>query len=70
MSKFKRKRKKDKSEQRNLEKELEIISQTPEPTTALVIQPKNLDITKDLATLIIVSILVIIASYTTSDVQS
>ena len=70
MSKFKRKRKEDKSVQRNLEEELEIISETPETTTALVIQAKNRDTTKDLTALIIVSTLVMIASYTTSDVQS
>ncbi len=68
MSKFKRKRKKDKSERRNLEKELEIISQTPETTTALVIQAKNLDISKDLTPLIVVSSLLMIASHPTSDV--
>lgn len=69
MSKFKRKRKEDKSEQRNLEEELEIISETPETTTVLVIQAKNRDTTKDLTALIILSTLVMIASYTISDVQ-
>ncbi len=68
MSKFKRKRKKDKSERRNLEKELEIISQTPETTTALLIQAKNLDTSKDLTPLIVVSSLLRIASHPTSDV--
>lgn len=69
MSKFRRKRRKDKSEQRNLEEELEIISETPETINTLVIQAENLDTSKDLTALIIISTLAMIASYTTSDVQ-
>ncbi len=66
-SKFKRKRKKHKSQQRNLEKELEIISQTPETPNTLVSQLENPDTTNDLTPLIIISTLAIITSSTTSE---
>jgi len=68
-SKFKRKRKEHKSEPRNLEKDLEIISQTPETTQALVIPVENPNTTKDLTPLIIISTLTMITSSTTSEAQ-
>ncbi|MCP5095415.1 MAG: IS4 family transposase [Chloroflexi bacterium] len=68
-SKFKRKRQEHLSEQRNLEKDLEIISQTPETTKALVIQVENTDTTKDLTPLIIISTLAMITSAITSEAQ-
>jgi len=63
MSKFKRKRKGDKSAQRNLAEELEILNEAPETTTALVVQTENPDTSQDLTALTIIALLAMIASY-------
>ncbi len=67
MSKFKKKRKTDKSAQRNLEKELEIIGETPKSSTALVVKPKIPDTPKDFLALTIFALWSVLASCDASD---
>jgi len=67
MSKFKKKCKKDKSEQRNLAKELEIIGEKPKTSKALVVKPKIPDTPKDLLALTIIALWIVMATCDASD---
>lgn len=67
MSKFKKKRKTDKSEHRNLEKELEIIRETPKISTALTVKPKIPDPPKDFLVLTIFALSIVMATCDASD---
>ncbi len=69
MSKFKKKRKTDKSEQRNLAKELEIIGENLKTSKALVVNPKIPDTTKGLLALTIIALWTVMATYDASDIQ-
>lgn len=66
MSKFKRKRQAHKSQQRDLEKELQIIGQTPETINPLVSPSSHSGTSSDLAALLLITTWVAL----TSDVQS
>ena len=69
MSRFRRKNEKDVSEERNLEKELEIIGENPEGSKALAVQPENLTTIDDLTALILVAILTMMSPQATVKVQ-
>ena len=69
MSKFKKKRKTDKSEQRNLAKELEIIGENLKTSKALVVNPKIPDTTKGLLALTIIALWTVMATHEASDIQ-
>jgi len=68
MSKFKKKRATDTSEQRNLEKELEIIGQTPKTSTALVVKPKVPDPPENFLALTILALCIGMATCDASDI--
>ena len=69
MSKFKKKRKTDKSEQRNLAEELEIIGENLKTSKALVVNPKIPDTTKGLLALTVIALWTVMATYEASDIQ-
>ena len=69
MSKFKRKRQQDKSQHRNLEKELKIIAEDPETTPTGVIPSPNPDTLNDLSALSTISTLAVVTSSDGSDEQ-
>jgi hypothetical protein len=69
MSKFKRKRQIDKSQNRNLEKELEIITENPEIPTTLVVKPKIPHISNDLLPLTIIAFFLVRATCDAFDLQ-
>ena len=69
MSTFKKKRKTDKSEQRNLAKELEIIGKNPKPSETLVVNPIIPDTTDDFLALTIIALWIGLATYHVSDIE-
>jgi len=67
MSKFRKKRETDKSVQRNLEQELEIIGEKPNPSTALAVKPKIPNPPDDFLALTIFALCIVMATCDASD---